>query len=108
MCAANAEGPSARPLMTRTGRGAGGIRGTGRAFAGLLRVDVRLANEAAVFVRLLAKKSAEIRAAHRDWIEPLGDELRLDLGYLQGCGEPAGELGDHFLRRLRRRDHTEP
>src|SRR5438067_7255183 len=72
---------------------------------GSLRLDVRLANDSAVFVMLFAKKSAEVRAARPNRIEPLGDELRLDLGYLHRRGEPVGQLGDSFLRCLRRRDY---
>jgi hypothetical protein len=30
----------------------------------------------------------------------LDDQIRLHLGYLRRCGEPAGELGDRFLRCL--------
>ena len=44
-----------------------------------LGLDVRLANDAAVIVILPAQQRAEIRAAHPDRREPLGDELRLDL-----------------------------
>jgi glycosyltransferase involved in cell wall biosynthesis len=50
-------------------------------------------NEPAVFFILFAKVSAKIRAAHSDRNQPHGGELRLGLGYLQRCSEPAGELG---------------
>src|SRR5262245_48088529 len=74
----------------------------------LLRLDVGRANGLAVFVVALANERREIRAAGAHGIEALGGEPLLDLGQLERGGEPAGELGERLLRRLRRRDHAEP
>jgi hypothetical protein len=57
-----------------------------------------LANDAAIFVVLFAKISAELRTSLPE--RPLDDQIRLHLGHLRRCGEPAGELGDRFLRCL--------
>jgi len=67
-----------------------------------LHLDVRLANDAAELVILFAKKSGETHAAQPNRKKPLDGKLRLDLGCLHCRGEPAGQLGDRFLRRLRR------
>ena len=64
--------------------------------------DVCLANGAAVVVVSLAKVTSETRAACSDWKERLGDKPPLDVGRLQRCGEPGGELRCSFLRCLRR------
>jgi len=53
------------------------------------RPDVRLADDAAVVVVLLAQERAETRAAFADRSKPLRGELRLDLGCPQRLGEPA-------------------
>jgi hypothetical protein len=47
-----------------------------------LRLDVCLANDAAVFVTLFANKRAEIRAAHTDRKQPLGDKFFPDFWHL--------------------------
>src|ERR1700736_3019837 len=73
-----------------------------------LRLDVQFTKDASVFVILLANKSAKIRTATHGRIESLNDKLRLDLRYLHCRGEPAGQLGDRLLRRLRRRDYPDP
>src|SRR5580704_7184587 len=81
-----------RRLLTRTGR------------RGSFRLDVGLANDAAVFVILFANKSAKFRAALTDRKEPLGDELPLGFGCLECRDKQPGELGDCFFRRLCRRE----
>src|SRR5437868_4850012 len=76
--------------------------------AASLHLDVGLTNDAAELVILLADKRTEIGAAYSDRIEALGDELRLDLRGLHCAREPAGELGDRLLWRLRRGKQSEP
>src|SRR5215467_9286462 len=73
-----------------------------------LRLDIRLADDLAVFVILLAEKGGEICAARPDRKEPLADKLRLELGRLHRRGKPTGKLGGRFLRRLRRRKQPKP
>src|SRR5262245_42283948 len=75
---------------------------------GSLTFDIRLANDAAVFVILCAKKRTEIRATHSDGTEPLDSELWFHLGCLQCRAEPASQLGNRFLRCLRRCEQSPP
>jgi len=76
--------------------------------AGSVRLDVRLANGAAVLVILLANMSGKIRTAHRNRKQALAGKLRPDVRYLQRRGVSANELVNRFLRCLRRRNHAEP
>src|SRR5215510_14500226 len=55
-----------------------------------LRLDIGVADDAAVFVLLLVNVRAEIRVAEADRIEAEIDELRLDLGDLHRGGKPGG------------------
>ena len=73
-----------------------------------LHLDVRLANDAAELLVLLVKKNGEIHAAQPDRKKPLDGKLRLDLGCLHCCGEPARQLGNRFLWRFRRSQHPGP
>jgi hypothetical protein len=84
-----------RTLLTRSGRTS-------------IRVDVCRADDAAELVILFVNKRAKIRPARANRVEALGDKCRLGLGQLHRRGEPAGELGDRFLRRFRRRDQPKP
>src|SRR6266436_2399598 len=52
--------------------------------------DIRLANDAAVFLDLPAQVSAEFRAAHPDRKESLLGKLGLHVGGFQRAAEPAG------------------
>ena len=49
---------------------------------GLLRLDIRLANDSAVIVVALPKKSAEILSANANRKDALSEKLRTHLGYL--------------------------
>src|ERR1700682_1363769 len=69
----------------------------------LFGLDIRLANDAAVFVDLPSHIGAELRAAGSDRKQPLLGELWLHLGGLERRAEPAGQLGDCLRRRFRRR-----
>src|SRR5262245_19483416 len=71
-------------------------------------LDIRFTNDAAIFVILIAKIGAELRAARCDGRESLNDQLRFDLGRLRRSAEPTGELGDGLLRCLFRRERPEP
>ena len=55
----------------------------------LFGLDIRIADDAAIFVILFAKTNAELRSARPYRERPWIDQIRL--------GEPAGELGDRFL-----------
>jgi hypothetical protein len=61
-----------------------------------LSLDVRLADDTAVFVELLANEGSELCAAYRGWKEALRDQLRAGFGRLYGCGEPVGQLSNRF------------
>src|SRR5262245_33693561 len=52
--------------------------------------DIRLANNAAVFLDLPAQVSAEFRAAHPDRKESLLGKLGFHVGGLERAAEPAG------------------
>src|SRR5215471_7604645 len=75
---------------------------------GSVGLDARLANDAAIYIVLLANVGTVVRAARTDWIESQNVKLFPDLGYLQCRREPVSELGDSFFRGLRRRDDTKP
>src|SRR5207237_1379571 len=62
--------------------------------SGSLRLDIRLANDAAVVAILPAEISSEICTTLPDRIETLDDKLRLDLGHLHHRDKPARELRD--------------
>src|SRR5262249_2380910 len=53
-------------------------------------LDVRLADDAAVFVVLLANEFFELGSAGPDRKQALRDQLRFDLGILERSREPAG------------------
>src|SRR6266436_4111343 len=94
-----------------TGYGAVAWQGslmTQSSLAASFRLDVRLANDAAVFDVLLPDMFRKIRTAGSDRVETKIEELRLDLRGLHCRGEPSGELRDRFLRRLRGRSDAEP
>src|SRR6267378_3812603 len=65
------------------------------------RLDIGFADDAAILIKLFAKKSGEVdcAGAHRE--ETLSDKLRLKLGDPHRCSEPAGKLACCFLWRLR-------
>jgi hypothetical protein len=73
-----------------------------------LRLDVRLADGAAVFVVFPAKITTEVRGTYPYRKEPLGDKLLLDFERLQRRRELSGELRDSSLRCLRRSPQAEP
>src|SRR5712691_7132471 len=72
------------------------------------RPDVCFANDATVVGILLAKERAKISAAQGDRRKTLGGELRLDLRGLQRVCEPANQLRERGLRRVRRRKQAPP
>src|SRR5438309_10472305 len=74
----------------------------------LLRLGVRRADAAAVFLVLAAHEGVKFLAVQRDREEALGQELRLDLRRLQRSREPGGELRERRLRRLHRREQAVP
>ena len=71
-------------------------------------LNVHLANSAAKFPILLAKKIGKLGPARAERIEALNGKLRLDFGDLHRGGKAAYELGDLFLRRPCRCEHSEP
>src|SRR5581483_4929985 len=73
-----------------------------------VRLDVRLANAAAVGVELLARKGRVVGATRADGKQPLRLELRQNLRVLQRCLEPRRELREQILWRAGGRGHAEP
>src|SRR5882672_3025179 len=72
----------------------------------LLRLDVRFADDAAVFLVLFANVRAEIRPAGSDRIESLWEELGGHLRRIQRRHEQRAQVRDRFLRGPRWRDYT--
>src|SRR6516162_3880859 len=68
--------------------------------------DIRLANDAAVFLDLPAQVGVEFRAAHPDRKESLLGKLGFHVGGLERAAEPPGQPVEHVGRRLRRRHDT--
>ena len=69
-----------------------------------LGLYICISNDATEFIILLAQEGSEINAAYSDRIKALGDKLRPYFGNLHCGGEPGRELGNRFLRRVRRRE----
>src|SRR5258708_19220636 len=76
--------------------------------AGSLRLDVRLANGAAIGVKLLAQISAEFRPAGFDRVDSLRGKLRFDFRRLHGLREPTRKPRHHFLHPFPLSHHTVP
>src|SRR6188472_2954346 len=74
----------------------------------LLNLDIRCADDATVFVILLAKISRKIGATEPDRRQPYREQFGLDLGHLQRGDGPRGKLRDGRLRCLRGRDQANP
>src|SRR5205814_8871330 len=80
----------------------------GMGSSGSFPLDVRVANDAAVFVILFAQISTKFCAARSYGIKHLDHKLLHDFRHLYRRGEPAGNLGDRFLRRFSRRERRIP
>src|SRR4030088_1380109 len=74
-----------------------------RSAKSLFGLDIRLANDAAVLVNLLAHIDSKLGAAGSDWKQPLLGELRLHLGGFEPRAEQACQVQERVRRRLRRR-----
>src|SRR5262245_40379249 len=68
----------------------------------LFRLNVRLANDAAVLVILFANKNAEVRPAGHGGKQALDHKLSFGVWVLHCGGEPASNFRDGFFRRLGR------
>src|SRR5262245_23665804 len=74
----------------------------------LLSLEVHLANDAAIFFVLFANERTKIRATHFYRIESDCGEFFPYIGDLHRGSEPACDISDCFLRRIRGREQSEP
>src|SRR5205823_11869457 len=72
------------------------------------RLDIRLADNAAVLVILLADEGGKIIQAGADRIKSEFFQFRLCFRHLHCCLEPGRKLGGHLLGCLRGREDAEP
>src|SRR5215470_3103100 len=62
------------------------------------RLNVQLADHLAEILEFLSEKSSEFRATNARRVKRQGNELRLDLGHVQGRMKPSDEPSKRFLR----------